>query len=73
MSITERSEIVAALYRAQAQLAALYQNCLDARALHIGVSVQAAQNCVNEAIADFRPDAPDYVTPPAIELPRSKF
>jgi hypothetical protein len=73
MSITERSEILTGLYRVQSELGVVLQRCQHARALQVGVSVQAAQNIVNEAISDFKPDTLPFELPRDIPMPTPKF
>lgn len=73
MSISERSEIVAGLYRLQAEIGVLLQRCQQARALQIGVSVQAAQTIIGEAIEEVKPDAHPYVSVPQVEFAVPKF
>lgn len=69
MGLTERSEIVSDLYKLRAELGCLFLKCQDARALATGVSVQAAQNDINEALADYQPDPP---CPAPMEFPEPK-
>ena len=73
MSISERSEIVTGLYRVQAEIGVLLARCQQARALQIGVSVQAAQTVINEAIEDVKPGADVYVSLPQVEMAAPKF
>lgn len=73
MSITERGEILSSLYKLRADAGALYSRCQEARVLHVGVSVQSAQSAINEAIDDFKPDAPQYEMPPKHEMATSQF
>lgn len=70
MSINERSEILAGLYRAQADLGVICQRANDIRALSVYSKAAAARDSVNEAIAEFRPDSP---APSEIQFPRSKY
>lgn len=70
MSITERSEILSALHKANADLCVIFNRCRDTRAVSVGVFVATAQNSVQEAIHEFQPDLP---VPAAQEFPRPKF
>ncbi|MEJ0089957.1 MAG: hypothetical protein WDM80_09465 [Limisphaerales bacterium] len=73
MSLNERIEMKAALHKVSADLGALFLQCQAARALHLGVSVRAAQTNINEALRDVEPDAPDYYVPPPLEMATPKF
>jgi len=68
MSIIERDEILAAIYKLNADCGAVLSRCQQARALHLGVSLSAVQTLLNECIEDCRPDAPEYVNPPSLKL-----
>jgi hypothetical protein len=70
MSMNERSEILAGLYREAAEVGVIYQRCQDSRALAVGVKVQAARDALNEAIAEFHPDSP---APCEMEFARAKY
>lgn len=70
MTLEQRSLILQRLYREQAELAALFETCRSLRAVSVGVFVATAQNAVNEAISEFRPDSP---APCEMQFPRSKF
>jgi hypothetical protein len=70
MSITERSEILSRLYKAQTELGCIYDLCRETRAVRVGAFVQVAQNNVNEAIDEFKPDSP---APQKMEFARRKF
>jgi hypothetical protein len=48
----------------------MYELCKDSRAVTVGVFVQVAQNNVNEAIEEFKPDEP---VPKVIEFPRPRW
>ena len=69
MTLDERSETLQRLYRQQAELAALFETCRVCRAVSVGVFVATAQNAINEAIAEFRPEDPQ---PCSMEFPRAK-
>jgi hypothetical protein len=72
MSNTERSEILAGLYKLRADAGALFVRCQHARALHMGVNLQGAQTLLDEAIKDLAPDAFQYEMPVALELATPK-
>jgi hypothetical protein len=56
MDMQTRSVALAQLYKVKAELGALYELCRIERAVSVGVFVQAAQNRVDEAIDEFKPD-----------------
>jgi hypothetical protein len=71
MSITERSEILSALYKVQGDLGAIQHLCQETRALLVAVSVEAAQEAINEAIEQFKPDSNEPLA--KLEFPTPKF
>jgi hypothetical protein len=63
MTINERAEMVACLYKMQAEVAVLLARCQTVGALQIGVNVQGAKRLVDEALEDLndcKPDDPLY-------------
>jgi hypothetical protein len=66
MSISERGEIMTAIYKLRADAGVIYARCQEARALQIGVSIGAVQTILNEALADVTPPGTQYEMPPVM-------
>ncbi len=71
MTLEQRSELTSRLYKLQSDLGALYEKCSELKLIGLGINVQGAQNLVNEALDELKPDAPENFR--RLENPTLKF